>query len=173
MSKNDLATIALRVLLTAALLASFTPSLAEETRPALDPVLESRVTDLAYKLRCLVCENQSIAESNAPLAADLREQVREQLRAGKNEAEVIAWLTGRYGDYVLYQPPLKRSTLLLWSGPALLLILSAGGFLWNLQRRRRELADRPPLSATDRARARALLAGENSPQTSEAERVRN
>ncbi|GHU37216.1 hypothetical protein AGMMS50256_34860 [Betaproteobacteria bacterium] len=155
MNKNNVLLETLCALLLAALLFFSPLILAGEGQP--DPALEAHANDLAYKLRCLVCENQSIAESNAPLAADLRQQVREQFQAGKSEKEVIAWLTARYGDYVLYDPPVKPITLLLWVGPALLLILGAGGLLVRLRRRQRELAAQPPLSAADRARARVLL----------------
>jgi cytochrome c-type biogenesis protein CcmH len=151
MNKNNV----IGALLLAALLCFPPLLLAGEGQP--NPALEARVSDLAYKLRCLVCENQSIAESNAPLAADLREQVREQFQAGKSEPEVIVWLTERYGDYVLYDPPFKLVTLLLWVGPMLLLIFGAGGLFVRLRRRQRELAVQPPLSAADHARARALL----------------
>ncbi|GHU23498.1 cytochrome c biogenesis protein [Betaproteobacteria bacterium] len=159
MNKSDTFLETFRALLLAALLLSSPLSLAGEGPPAPVPAsaLEARVSELAHKLRCLVCENQSIAESNAPLAADLRERVREQFQAGKSEQEVIAWLSGRYGDYVLYDPPFKPITLLLWAGPALLLILGASGLLMRLRRRQREQLAQAPLSEADRARARALL----------------
>ena len=115
--------------------------------------LEKRTMALAQELRCLVCQNQTLAESNAPLAVDLRNQVREQLAAGKSEDEVKAYLVARYGDFVLYRPPFKAATLLLWVGPFLLLAL--GTFLL-LKRVRRKTAT-PDLSADDRARAAKLL----------------
>src|SRR5258705_7567830 len=86
-----------------------------------DPALEKRVRDLSSELRCLVCQNQTLADSNAPLALDLRNQVREQLKSGKSERDVIDFLVARYGDFVLYRPPFKASTVLLWAGPFLLL----------------------------------------------------
>ncbi len=125
---------------------------------AADPVLEERVTELSHKLRCLVCQNQSIAESNAPLAVDLRNQVREQLAAGKNEDQVIDYLVARYGDFVLYLPPVNGITLLLWVGPGLLLFSGAGWLALRLRRR----ADEPAAAALNndqRNRARALLDG--------------
>ena len=122
-----------------------------------DPELEARVMDLAHKLRCLVCQNESIAESRAPLALDLRNQVREQFAAGKSESEVREFLVSRYGDFVLYTPPFRASTALLWIGPALLLFAGAGWLLVRLRSRARE--DGPHLSEAERARARALLAG--------------
>jgi cytochrome c-type biogenesis protein CcmH/NrfF len=97
--------------------AALAPSVAE------DPALEARVDALSAELRCLVCQNQSLADSHAGLALDLKNQVREQLRAGRNEAQVIDYMTERYGDFVLYKPPWKATTALLWCGPALLGLL--------------------------------------------------
>src|SRR5690349_22227812 len=87
-----------------------------------DATLERRAAALEKELRCLVCQNQTLAESNAPLAVDLRNQVREQLAAGKSEREVVDYLVARYGDFVRYRPPLKASTLLLWAGPFVFLV---------------------------------------------------
>ena len=120
-----------------------------------DPVLEARVLKLSEVLRCLVCQNQSIAESNADLAQDLRGQVREQLGAGKSEQQVIDYMVARYGDFVLYEPPMRISTLLLWAGPAALAVAGIGFLLLRLSRRSRETV--PQLDAAQRARARALL----------------
>jgi len=129
----------------------------EAVPTAKDPELEARVMELSHVLRCLVCQNQSVAESNAPLAVDLRNQVREQLAAGKSEAEVIDFMTARYGDFVLYLPPFKATTLMLWVGPALLLVGCAGWLAWRLRRRTREAP--PVLTPEDHRRARALLEG--------------
>src|ERR1043165_7034478 len=94
----------------------------ETARPAAeDPVLEKRVLGIASELRCLVCQNQTLADSNAPLALDLRNEVREQLKSGKSERDVVDFMVARYGDFVRYRQPLKASTLLLWGGPFLLL----------------------------------------------------
>ncbi len=90
-----------------------------------DPALEARVDGLAAQLRCLVCQNQSLADSHATLAIDLKNQVREQLRAGRDEAQVIDYMTQRYGDFVLYKPPFKATTAFLWAGPALLALFGA------------------------------------------------
>ncbi len=129
-----------------------------------DPALEARVLELSHKLRCLVCQNQSIAESNAPLALDLRDQVREQFVAGRDENQVVDYLVARYGDFVLYTPPFKPVTLLLWLGPALLLVAGAA---WLAVRLRRRAAEAPPsLSDAERARARALLS-ETGPSAEE------
>ncbi|MDO9596138.1 MAG: cytochrome c-type biogenesis protein CcmH [Azoarcus sp.] len=124
-----------------------------------DPALEAEVLELSHKLRCLVCQNQSIAESNAPLAIDLRNQVREQLAAGKGKDDVLEYLVDRYGDFVLYEPPFKATTFLLWGGPALLLFGGAGWLAFRLRRRAREAAAEPHLTDAERARAGALLAG--------------
>jgi len=107
------------------------PSRAAEARPtAADPALEERVNQLSAELRCLVCQNQSLADSHADLAIDLKNQVREQLKAGQTDAQVIGYMTARYGDFVLYRPPVKATTLLLWGGPFLLLVAGAWG-LWR------------------------------------------
>ena len=120
-----------------------------------DPALEARVLKLSEVLRCLVCQNQSIAESNADLAQDLRGQVREQLSAGRSEQQVLDYMVARYGDFVLYEPPMRISTLLLWAGPAVLAITGIGFLLLRLSRRSHETA--PQLDAAHRDRARALL----------------
>jgi cytochrome c-type biogenesis protein CcmH len=119
-----------------------------------DQALEKRVRDLSSELRCLVCQNQTLADSNAPLAADLRNQVREQLKSGKSERDVIDFLVARYGDFVLYRPPLQANTVLLWLGPFLLLVAGLALLAWRLRRRR---VPEPELSAADRARAARLL----------------
>ena len=141
------------------LLACLAPTLAaKEAAPAAaDPVLEKRVIALSEELRCLVCQNQTLADSNAPLAEDLRNQVREKMRAGKSDREVIDFLVERYGDFVLYRPPLKATTILLWFGPFLLLAL---GFAVLLRRvRRRRQGPDAEISDADRKRAAELLAG--------------
>ena len=124
-----------------------------------DPVAAKRAVGLAEQLRCLVCQNQSIAESNAELAVDLRRQINEQIAAGKSDGEIVDFMVQRYGEFVLYRPPFKATTVLLWLGPALLLL--AG--LWTLRRalrqRQRAIEDRP-LSDDERARAGRLLGGE-------------
>ena len=126
---------------------------------AADPKLEADAMELSHKLRCLVCQNQSIAESNAPLAVDLRDQVREQLSSGRSKDDVVEYLVARYGDFVLYEPPFNAATGLLWVGPFALLLGGAGWLAWRLRRRRSEIAADGALSAADRERARALLAG--------------
>jgi cytochrome c-type biogenesis protein CcmH len=116
--------------------------------------LDRRVAELSAELRCLVCQNQSIADSNADLAVDLRRQIREQLGSGKSERDVVDFMVQRYGDFVLYRPPLKASTVLLWCGPFLLLGL---GMVLLIRRIRSTNRQAPPLSEAERARAAALL----------------
>jgi cytochrome c-type biogenesis protein CcmH len=109
---------------------------AKDAAPAVaDPVLEARTLAVASELRCLVCQNQTIADSQAELAVDLRNEVREMLRTGQSQQQIIDYMTARYGDFVLYRPPVKGVTLLLWFGPAALLV---GGVatLWAVLRRR-------------------------------------
>ena len=123
--------------------------------PQESPDLEKRTMKIAAELRCLVCQNQTIADSSADLAVDLRRQIREALARGASEREVLDFMVQRYGDFVLYRPPLKASTVLLWCGPFLLLALG----VWLLARRVRAAA-RPaaaPLSDEERKRAAALL----------------
>jgi cytochrome c-type biogenesis protein CcmH len=130
---------------------------AKEAPPAADdPALEKRLMALSAELRCLVCQNQSLADSHADLAVDLRNQIREQMQAGKSDAEIRAWMTQRYGDFVLYRPPVKSSTVLLWFGPFVLLVAGVALLIAYLRRRRREAA-RPPLTDEERARAEALI----------------
>ncbi|MEW6707856.1 MAG: cytochrome c-type biogenesis protein [Pseudomonadota bacterium] len=113
-------------------------ALAGEAAPAAeDPALEARMLDIAAELRCLVCQNQSIADSHSGLAEDLRRQIREQLRAGHSDEQIRGYMTERYGDFVLYRPPLKPTTLLLWAGPALLLLVGLGVLLRVLRQRSR------------------------------------
>jgi cytochrome c-type biogenesis protein CcmH len=130
---------------------------AQEARPlAADPALEQRVLEVSENLRCLVCQNETIAASRADLAVDLRNQVREQLKAGKSEREILDFMVQRYGDFVLYTPPLKASTVLLWAGPFVL--LAAMGFvLVRTLRQRRAQTVAAPLSDAERRRARELL----------------
>ena len=129
---------------------------------AADPALELRLMTLAAELRCLVCQNQSLAESNAELAVDLRNEIREQMKRGASDQDVIDYLVARYGDFVLFRPPLKASTLLLWSGPAILLLVGIGLLLRTLARRRGQIAP-TPLSAAARARAQELLGTAEEP----------
>ena len=136
---------------------------AKEAPPvAEDPVLEQRLMRLTQELRCLVCQNESLADSRADLAADLRNQMREQMRAGRSDEQIKAWLTERYGDFVLYRTPLKPTTAVLWFGPAVLLLAGLGGLVFYLNRRRGRVTQRT-LTASERARAQALLQADEPP----------
>jgi cytochrome c-type biogenesis protein CcmH len=111
---------------------------AQTARPAADdPALEARMMVIAQELRCLVCQNQTIADSHAGLAVDLRQQIREQLQAGRSPDEIRRFMTERYGDFVLYRPPVNERTALLWFGPALLVAAGATALLVALRRRSR------------------------------------
>jgi cytochrome c-type biogenesis protein CcmH len=129
-----------------------------EAALAADPVAEKRLQKLSEELRCLVCQNQTIADSNAELAQDLRREVRAMIKDGKSDQQIIDFMVTRYGDFVLYRPPFKGITLLLWGGPATLLVLGLI-LLVRYQRRRaiRVAAADQPLSADEAGRAEALL----------------
>jgi cytochrome c-type biogenesis protein CcmH len=123
-----------------------------------DPVANRRAVDLADQLRCLVCQNQSIAESNAELAVDLRRQIHEQIASGRTDGEIVAFMVERYGDFVLYRPPFKATTLLLWFGP-LVLLLCGGCALFVHLRARRKRIEQEPLTAEEQREAQLLLEG--------------
>ena len=130
---------------------------AEEARPLADnPQAEARLKQLAVDLRCLVCQNQTLADSNAPLAEDLRQEVREMIAKDMSDKDIIDFLVARYGDFVLYRPPLKATTALLWLGPFLLLIAGATTLVFALRRRQKKLAD-VALSEEERHRVAQLL----------------
>ena len=131
-----------RALLALCLVLPFAAAAKEAAPASDDPVLEARVMSVASELRCLVCQNQTIADSHADLAQDLRNQVRDMLRQGKSEAEILAYMTQRYGDFVLYRPPVKPVTTLLWFGPAVLLIGGVIGLMLVLRRRSKLPDDR-------------------------------
>lgn len=123
-----------------------------------DPVANKRAVQLAEQLRCLVCQNQSIAESNAELAVDLRRQIREQIALGKSDADITGFMVERYGDFVLYRPPVKAITLLLWFGPVALLLIAVFALIGYLRARRRQIEQRP-LTEDEQREARLLLGG--------------
>lgn len=137
-----------------------TAAVAKEAEPAVaDPALEARMQRIAAELRCLVCQNQTIADSHSGLAEDLRREVREQLKRGASDEQVVQYMTDRYGDFVRYRPPFKGTTALLWVGPAVLLL---GGIavLTIVLRRRAKLAPEAfepeeDLDGDDRAAAKA------------------
>jgi cytochrome c-type biogenesis protein CcmH len=123
-----------------------------------DPKLEARLVDISQELRCLVCQNESLASSHAELADDLRQEVRELIRTGKSDSEIKDFLVARYGDFVLYRPEVKPLTWVLWFGPFVLLLVAAI-FLGVYLRQRRALAEPEALSDEARERAKQLLKG--------------
>lgn len=128
----------------------------EATPLAEDPVVEQRLISIAEELRCLVCQNESLAGSRADLANDLRREVRTLIKSGKSDAEIKEYLVNRYGDFVLYRPPVKPTTWLLWFGPLLLLI----GAIWllvSIIKRNQSQKNTPVLDTAQRAKAQALL----------------
>lgn len=133
------------------------PALAREAAPlADDEVVEKRLIVIAEELRCLVCQNESLAGSRADLAQDLRREVRGLIKQGKTDAEIKDYLVSRYGDFVLYRPPVKSTTWLLWVGPFLLLVVGLAVLIAYLRRRGGQIAP-AELSAEDKQRAEALL----------------
>lgn len=142
---------------------------AQQARPlADDPALEARVHSVAEHLRCLVCQNETIAASRADLANDLRDQIRAQLKEGRSEEQIKQYMVDRYGDFVLYTPPMRPTTWLLWAGPFVLL-LAMIAWLVRLLRSRRHEAATAPLSAAELTRARALLGESPAPTPPEGE----
>ena len=121
-----------------------------------NPQVEARIRKLSEKLRCLVCQNQSLADSNAELATDLRKQLREQVAAGRSDDEIMDYLVQRYGDFVLYEPPFKATTALLWIGPFVLLFAAAGVLVVTL-RRRRTVPEELALGAEDKRLVERVL----------------
>ena len=149
--------------LTLALLLSLTANaVAIDAEPAFsDPAMQERYERLTQELRCLVCQNQTIADSNAPLALDLRNQIRTQIAQGRSDSQIRDYMVERYGDFVLYKPPLKATTVVLWLGP---LALTIGGwllFVFVVRRRRQVAASEPdtPLPEKEKARIASLLEG--------------
>ena len=126
-----------------------------------DPALEARARDISRELRCQVCQNQSIDDSNAELAADLRRIVRERLKAGDSDAQVYAYLTQRYGDYVLLKPPLRWDTIVLWFGPLAVLLGAGTAIFFTMRRPRPQTAG--PLAPEEERRLAALLEKERGP----------
>jgi len=122
-----------------------------------ESALDKRVTALSQDLRCLVCQNQTIADSQAPLAIDLKNQIREKIGQGMSNDQIIDYMVQRYGDFVLYRPPVKAATLALWFGPAAILLLGLFMLFRYLARRRREQPADAPLTDAEHKRAQALL----------------
>lgn len=156
-------TALLRLVALLALLAL--PAIAAESidRPLADPVAEGRARDIARTLRCLVCQNQSIEDSNAPLAQDLRQIVRERVQAGDDDEAVRRFLVARYGDWVLLKPPFKGATLLLWAGPVLILLAGAAMVALLYRRQRRQTVAPAPLNPEEAARLATLTGRDRTP----------
>ncbi len=155
----------LRVALASAVLVFAATAWAQSTPelPLVNPALEARALALHREIRCLVCQNQSIAESNAELARDLRTLVRERLEAGDGDDEVRAFLVQRYGEWVLLRPPFRLATALIWLAPVLLLIGGGLGIVLWYRRRRQSAAAPAALAADERRRLEDLLAEEDGP----------
>lgn len=131
---------------------------AREAQPlAENPLTEARVLAMANELRCLVCQNQTLADSHSDLAGDLRREMRGMVEKGMSDQEIVAYMVSRYGDFVLYRPPLKATTLALWFGPFVLLAVGGTVLLRNLKARRRQLASQPQLDAGELKKVAALL----------------
>jgi len=148
------------------LLCAITPfAIAKEAQPTGDdPAVEQRLAKLSKELRCLVCQNETLADSRADLAEDLRREIREQIKAGKSDKEIIEFLTARYGQFILYRPQVTPTTYLLWFGPFVLLV----GGLWVLFtyiKQRRDSVPEKPLSDDEHRRAEELLASASGKET--------
>ena len=156
----------IRSLLVLLLLGIVTPfAIAREAQPTGDdPAVEQRLHKLSQELRCLVCQNETLADSRADLAEDLRREIREQIKAGKSDKEIITYLTNRYGKFILYNPPVDPTTYLLWFGPFVLLL---GGlfFLFRYVKQRSGLIAESPLSLEERSRAEALLTSDSGKES--------
>ncbi len=137
-------------------------AVADEAQPLADnPHVEARLKALAGELRCLVCQNQTLADSNASLAEDLRREVRDMIAKNMSDQEIIDFLVARYGDFVLYRPPLKATTAVLWVGPILLMLVGAASLVMALRRRQKNLTD-ASVTEEERLRVERLLHNKES-----------
>jgi cytochrome c-type biogenesis protein CcmH len=145
--------------------ASFSVAQVRRQRPVTDdPAVEERLRNLSHELRCLVCQNETLAESRADLAEDLRDEIRVQIKAGKSDKEIIAFLTERYGQFILYRPQVTPTTYLLWFWPSVLL-LGGLAILFFYIRQRRDMIAEQPLSSEERRRAEDLLRSKSGKET--------
>lgn len=158
--------LALRQLLLAlVLVAGLQPALAAEgmAQPVGDPAIEARVNKLAEELRCLTCMGQSIADSQSSFSTDMKREIREMVRTGKNDNEIIEFMVQRYGDFVLYRPPVKNTTWLLWGGPFLFLVLSLAFLVAKLRKRGSQVATE--LTESEHQQAAQMLGKSESDRT--------
>jgi cytochrome c-type biogenesis protein CcmH len=150
-----------QVVLFLLLLGVTLPAFAQTAQPmAEDPVIEQRLNKLSQELRCLVCQNETLADSRAGLAEDLRREIREQMKAGKSDKEIIDFLTQRYGQFILYRPQVTPTTYLLWFGPFVLLLAGLAVLFYYIKQRRDTIAE-TPLTTAEHERAQQLLAAES------------
>lgn len=138
----------------------------EATPMAMDPEMEKRVNEISSELRCLVCQNQTIADSHAELAVDLKNQVRDMVKAGQTQDDIVDYMVQRYGDFVRYRPPVKASTVLLWAGPFLLLLIGLTVLVINLRKRTALVKDDGDLSSEESERLKTILNSESASQDS-------
>lgn len=154
---NQMSRFRLLALLLLSLLTSVASAQVQiDDQPSDDPVIEQRLAKLSHELRCLQCQNQTLADSPAGIAADLRREIRTQMKAGKSDQEIVAFLTQRYGDFILYRPRVTPATYLLWFGPFVILIVGLAVLFYYIKRRRDAITDQP-LSAEEHRRAQELL----------------
>jgi len=150
------------MLVVLALLLPVLSAAAKEATPmAEDPAIEARMLTLASDMRCLVCQNQSLADSHSDFAADLRQEMREMMKQGKTDDEIVKFMVARFGDFVLFRPPMKPTTILLWFGPLILLLIGGISLIISMKRRSQRITE-APLSAQDLERAERLLGGQAS-----------
>ena len=156
-------TRSLLVLLLLGIVAPF--AIAREAQPTGDdPAVEQRLHKLSQELRCLVCQNETLADSRADLAEDLRREIREQIKAGKSDKEIIEFLTARYGQFILYRPQVTPTTYLLWFGPFVLL-LAGLVILFKYIKQRRDLIEEQPLTVDQRKMAEDLLGSDSGKES--------
>jgi len=146
------------LMLLSAIVISPQPLAKEAALMQADHVLEKRVMAVAYELRCLVCQNQSLGDSHSEFAIDMRAEMREQMNEGKSDEQVVDFMVQRYGDFIRFRPPVKSTTLLLWFGPFILLMIGAAVLFVSLKKRQRSVKT-VPMSDEERKRAEALLGG--------------
>ena len=158
--KNGVLVVMLALLVSPVVMAK------EATPMAMDPALEKRVNEITSELRCLGCQNQTIADSHAELAIDLKNQVRGMVKAGQTQKQINDYMVKRYGDFVLYRPAFKPTTMLLWSGPFLLLLIGLTVLVINLRKRMTLVKDDGDLSSEENERLKSLLTADSAEETS-------